>query len=256
MKILIADDEELVRENLKDILRGIGQGDDLHEAVNGRTLIEHARTIKPDVCFVDIRMPGISGLDAIEKLTDDFPHTSWIILSGYADFDYARRALSLRVSEYLLKPASESEVGAALEKVCEKRREAQELRHERTGDFPELKNTRGEWGSQDSSGQSSRIVRQAEKLVREQYTQAIGVAQVADQLHVTPNYLSSQFKKYKKVSFTQFITDIRLKKAPELLRKPGITVKEAAYRLGYLSSRHFTKLFRKRYGVTPSEYRK
>lgn len=377
MKILIADDEELVRENLRDILRALARDEQLFEAVNGRKLIEKASEIKPDICFVDIRMPGVSGLEAIESLIDDFPDTSWIILSGYSDFEYARKALALGVTEYLLKPSTEDEVEAALLKAAEKRidagvikREKFEYRlsgvinnsssaefddflmnlesyaavvyepseecardsfdsyreilhrfrktldenplHDYAGvftlpdgspaiiaagrspeklilkletDFPEMfyglkknicspavntlddllqfidKNstiskTEDSGEAEDSGEVSSRIVRQAEKLVRENYNKPIGLAQIADELNITPNYLSSLFTKYKKTSFTKYITDIRLSAAKEMLDRPGITVKEAAFKLGYMSSRHFTRLFREKYGMPPSDYRK
>ena len=81
-----------------------------------------------------------------------------------------------------------------------------------------------------------------------------GLPQIAEQLNITPNYLSSLFNKFRNQLFTRYITEIRLSKAPILLETPGITVKEASRKLGYMSSRHFTRLFREKYGVTSSCY--
>ena len=373
MKILIADDEELVRVGLKDVLGTISEGDEVFEAVNGRTLIEQTGKISPDICFVDIRMPGISGLDAIEALTEEFSDISWIILSGYSDFEYVRKALNLGAVDFLLKPATEPEVRKALLKAAEKRIDAVRLKREKfeyrlggvlnnssaaefddyllgmekyaamvfssagpdlsmsaeslrallsrlrrridsfssrdyagvfniqdgnpaviaagtdparllgelfpggSGEFsdaggvmfsPEtgtlgrllisLEGPAEAGGGAEAAGDipecSSRLVRQAEKLLGEMYTEPIGVAQIAEELNVTPNYLSALFKKSKGVSFTKFITDMRLSEAPEIMKTPGITVKEVASNLGYMSSRHFTRLFRERYGMTPVDY--
>ena len=101
---------------------------------------------------------------------------------------------------------------------------------------------------------SSRLVQKVEELVVELYNEPIGVAQIAEQLNITPNYLSSLFNKFRNQLFTRYITEIRLSKAPILLETPGITVKEASRKLGYMSSRHFTRLFREKYGVTSSCY--
>ncbi len=104
-RLLIADDEDLVRRGLSALIQReapeitiVGTAADGVEAL---TLAEHTR---PDIICTDIRMPGLSGLDLIERLKAAQPGVRTIILSGYDDFSYARRAIGLGVSEYLLKP--------------------------------------------------------------------------------------------------------------------------------------------------------
>jgi two-component system response regulator YesN len=115
MKCIIADDEHLVRFSIQDMLEEIADAgllwfEELRQAVDGQDLLRQVALAQPDLAFVDIRMPGQSGLDAIDLGRRLSPHTQWIILTGYADFDYAKRAVALGALDYLLKPASRADI--------------------------------------------------------------------------------------------------------------------------------------------------
>ena len=98
------------------------------------------------------------------------------------------------------------------------------------------------------------LVQRALDLLADQYTHEIGLAQLADSMGITPNYLSSEFNRVMGESFSHYVTRLRMKKADELMRQGGITVKEVAARVGYVSSRHFACLFKKHFGHVPSEH--
>ena len=115
MKCIIADDEHLVRFSIQDMLEEIADAgliwfEEIRQAVDGQDLLRQVVPVLPDLVFVDISMPGQSGLDAIEQGRRLSPHTQWIILTGYADFDYAKRAVALGALDYLLKPASRADI--------------------------------------------------------------------------------------------------------------------------------------------------
>jgi len=240
MKIIIADDEEYVRFELKELLLEVRSDLEITEAVNGTELLDKLSCNSFDVAFADIKMPGFSGLEAIEKAGFENLHTEWIILTGYSDFEYARKSISLGVTEYLLKPVSRKELEDVLQKI--------------------EKNLARKAGkliiaeSADGSDITIHLVRSAERIVRERFSQQIGVAQIADELGVTPNYLSTLYKKFTHKTFTKHITDIRMTRALELLKQPGLSVKETAHCIGYSSSRHFARLFREYFDISPSEY--
>ena len=131
MTLLIADDEELIRFTVKDMIRDSDlQFDHIVEADSGAELVRLCRIHRPEIALVDIQMPGKSGLDAIQELQD--APTQWIILTGHADFAYAQKALKLGADDYLLKPPSPEELvralRAALDRIAGYRREA-------SGDF-------------------------------------------------------------------------------------------------------------------------
>lgn len=123
MRAIIADDEELARFSVRDMLGEISvQVTVVAEAKNGTELIESCRRLQPDVAIVDIRMPGMSGLDAIEASAESCKNTDWVILTSYPEFNYARRALRAGVVQYLLKPVAPSELEDAMLQVSERRR--------------------------------------------------------------------------------------------------------------------------------------
>ena len=109
MTLLIADDEQLIRFSIRDMIKESGLDfSEIREAASGNQIIEMCRERTPDLALVDIKMPGKSGLEAMEELSDT--ETLWIILTGHADFEYARKALQLGAEDYLVKPPAPEEL--------------------------------------------------------------------------------------------------------------------------------------------------
>ena len=240
MNIIIADDEEYVRFELRELLLEARPDMEITEAASGTDLLDKLGADNYDAAFIDIKMPGFSGLEAIEKVGLKNLHTEWIILTGYSDFEYAKKAITLGVTEYLLKPVLKKELEDVLEKIERNlaRKSGKLIIDE----------------SVEGSDTTIHLVRSAERIVRERFSEQIGLSQIADELGVTPNYLSTLYKKYTHKTFTRHITEIRMKKSLELLKQYGISVRDASKLLGYSSSRHFARLFREYYDISPSEY--
>ena len=117
MKVVIADDESLVRFSLKSMLGETGIAVTVAgEATNGKDLVTLVRKHLPDVAFVDIKMPKLDGLAAIEAASEFSPATRWVILTSYSEFEYAQRAVKLGAVDYLLKPVSPEELKEVLER--------------------------------------------------------------------------------------------------------------------------------------------
>ena len=111
LKLLVADDERILREAVCYLIDWKSIGIELAASCkNGREAYEEACRIKPDIILTDIKMPGLSGLDLVEKLSEPGRVLEFILLTGYADFEYAHRALSHRVHHYLLKPCNEQQI--------------------------------------------------------------------------------------------------------------------------------------------------
>lgn len=90
------------------------------EVSNGQDMVKLCQERKPDIAFVDIKMPYMNGLDAIEKSKESSEATEYVIISGYSDFEYAQRGIRLGVNEYLLKPADEEQLRKVAGKLKEK----------------------------------------------------------------------------------------------------------------------------------------
>ena len=128
MTLIIADDEELIRFSVRDMIRESGiDFNGIREAATGKQVIEMCRQEVPDIVLLDIKMPGKSGLEAMEELSDI--ETLWIILTGHADFEFARKALQLGAEDYLVKPPSPEELARIFHKAADKIKEKEQARH-------------------------------------------------------------------------------------------------------------------------------
>lgn len=104
-RILLADDEGIVTDSLQYIIKkNFGSECEIAIAKNGRQAIEHAETFQPDIAFLDIQMPGLSGLKAMEEIRLQNPRVKILILTAYDNVDYAKEALRLGAVDYLTKP--------------------------------------------------------------------------------------------------------------------------------------------------------
>jgi two-component system response regulator YesN len=118
LNIIIADDESLIRFGLCSIIAELNpRWNVVSEAVNGEEMVEKVKLLQPDVVLVDIKMPKLNGLEAIEICKQVSPHTKWIILTGFSKFEYAKEAIKQGASDYLLKPVSPEELGRVLQKI-------------------------------------------------------------------------------------------------------------------------------------------
>lgn len=116
--LVIIDDEVFFRKSLINFLEKQNLYNIAGEANNGQAGIRLIENVKPDIALVDISMPVMSGLDMIAALGTDC-HTRFILSTGYEDFDYAKKAISLQVRGYLLKPLDHRELMETLQKVSD-----------------------------------------------------------------------------------------------------------------------------------------
>jgi len=115
MKILLAEDEKYDREIVKHIINERFSDElQVYEAKNGREAIELSESIRPDIVIMDIKMPGIDGIQALKEISVSLPNLYSIILTAYDYFDFAKEAVKINVKEYLLKPFAKEEI---IEKV-------------------------------------------------------------------------------------------------------------------------------------------
>ncbi len=133
IKVLVVDDEKLFRDYLLKIL---GQNREgfccCGEAKNGRDALEEARSAHPDIVLADINMPHMDGLEFSRRIREENPFIEVALLTGFSEFEYARKAVQIGVSEYLLKPFSEEELMQCLckmkKKILERREQNRQLR--------------------------------------------------------------------------------------------------------------------------------
>jgi len=118
-RLVLADDHPLVRAGIRAELEKLPAVEVVGEAGNGREALELVKTLQPNVVFIDISMPGLNGLEAVARLTKEFPEVRVIILSMHENEEYVWRALKAGAVGYLLKKAATTELGTALERVSQ-----------------------------------------------------------------------------------------------------------------------------------------
>ena len=120
-KLLLLDDEDVIRRGLKVIIQREGvKFSEIYEASDGREGAELIKKYQPDIVITDIRMPHLDGLELIDQVyKSNQKKPTFIIISGYDDFDYARRAIKFGVKEYLLKPIIKEELIQLLNNIIQ-----------------------------------------------------------------------------------------------------------------------------------------
>src|SRR5258706_1008637 len=117
IRVLLVDNHPMVRSGIRAELQKIDSVKVVGEAGDGREGLALVKSLKPNVVFMDISMPGLNGLEATARLTKEFPEVRVIILSRHENEEYFWHALKAGASGYLLKKAAIAEMGAALRRV-------------------------------------------------------------------------------------------------------------------------------------------
>jgi two-component system response regulator YesN len=117
-RVMVIDDEPIIRDGIVSVINGNGQDFEVvAEAGDGKAGLEMLAEVLPDVLITDICMPLLGGIELIELARTVNPDIKFIVISGYDDFEYVRRALQLGVCDYVLKPVEPAKLIATLEKL-------------------------------------------------------------------------------------------------------------------------------------------
>ena len=158
-KVLIVDDEIPEQRHLSDILyRSFPGSVTVQCADNGKEAVSQASLWNPDIILMDIEMPQMNGIEATKLILDNNPNCRIIFVTAYSLFEYAREAVKLRVSDYILKPVVKDEVVSAIEKALDSIGVQRQLEGLRGGDESES----GEKGAQ--------IVRKVKRWIEKNYS--------------------------------------------------------------------------------------
>lgn len=263
-KVAIIDDEPLIVEGLTKTLawekwscQVVGTA---YDGKEGMTLI---RGEQPDIIISDINMPEMDGLRMIAGLKSEFPDMQIIILTGYREFEYARRAIELGVLRFLLKPSKMSELEEAIESACIRLEQlgisAQHMPVEQKR--TDIDDTGTEQGSgqeeemADNSEANSFIVKNALEYIRENSQEKLRLADVAEQVYVSQWHLSKLLNKHTGKTFSDILNGARMDKSKELLKDPSLRICDVAEMVGFQDLAHFSRVFKKMEGMSANEYR-
>lgn len=243
-KVLIADDETLVIDSLKYGIEWEAYGCQVAgEASDGDEALEKILELMPDIAFVDIRMPGMSGLDVIQAADEKLARTQFIVVSGYSEFEYAKKAIDYGVIGYCLKPFDEEEIVRMLQKAIKAIEDSEKAsaRMNPKSDMEKVKNN---------------TFKAILVYINENFIQSpITVQELSSKFSINQSYLSQLFKKELNTTFTDYINKLKISSALELLKDSSLNINEVAGKSGYGDYFAFAHTFKKLVGRTPTQYR-
>lgn len=132
-RIMLADDEGIMLEALRNIIESnFGSQCEIACAKTGRAVVELAESFRPDIAFMDIQMPGLSGIQAMKEIRKFSKDTIFVVITAYDKFNYAKEAINLGVLEYLTKPVNKKVI---LEVCMKAMHQVDEARQKRSDDL-------------------------------------------------------------------------------------------------------------------------
>lgn len=261
IRLLIADDEKLEREALAELVqRRFEREVVLEVAENGRKAADTAVLWGADLILMDIEMPGMSGLDAARAVLAQRPSCRVIFVTAYSLFQYAHEAVHLGACDYLLKPVDPDELEASVRRAM-RQIETERKLEELAAAQPQPEQTETEEEAEDApeegeNSQTALVMAHVRRYLEDNYMFDLSLDSVGEILHISPAYLSAQFKKYQKMNFLDCLTELRINAAKELLADPFRSSAEVASMVGYEDASYFARAFKKRTGMTPTQYRR
>ena len=249
-RILIVDDERFEREQLCQIVEEVFPREvQTRTAENGRQAVETAALWSPGIVLMDIEMPGLNGIEAAKRILSQLPGCRIIFVTAYSLFQYAYEAVKMGAYDYILKPVNPDDVARAVRSCIDRAETEEELKA-----MAPMAETLSDGASLDKT---AILMANVKKYLQHNYMlYDVSLDSVGDILHINSSYLSMLFKKSFGVNFVDYLTELRIHAARELLTDPFLSAAEVANMVGYESPNYFARVFMKNTGLTPTEYRK
>ena len=255
-QLLIADDEIIERKVLyKTLQKHLGDIGEIHQAENGREALAIYEEKHIQIAVLDIEMPGIDGIQAAEKIRAQDPDCCIIFLTAYDEFSYAKKAITVRALDYLLKPYQEEELLTVLDEAIRltnlRRRDDESASGPEKPPLPPLSAELVDTGQI----RMTKVTEVIEEYIKIHYMQDISMQDVARVMNYSEAYFCKLFKQCFSCNFTAYLAQIRMDAAKKLLAQPMVNVKDIGEAVGYSDSNYFAKVFKRYTGFTPTEYR-
>lgn len=217
------------------------------ETMNPVEALDMIDRLRPDVVFTDIRMPDISGIELIKRIRDLDIDSKIVVVSGFAEFSYAQQSIKYGVFDYCLKPINPQRADELLARLAKELDSEKSRVHNRSEENDLLL-----LNEEDINPNFIQML----KYINANLHKKLYLKELAEKFYLNPTYCCALFKKTASGSFSQYIADLRMRKAKELLKDYNLSIKEVAIKTGYNDYSYFNKVFKRFYDITPAEFRK
>lgn len=250
---IVIDDEKWVVKSLIATIKNQEYFEITGEFYDGLSGLEYIRTHQPDLAFVDVRLPGMGGLEILQAAHAENLKTLFIMISGHAEFAYAQKAMLHNAIGYCLKPFSRNELMDSMQKAWQILKDSSlegTPVHEKGSAQPSDKYIPKHLTS------SHKSVQMMIDYTEQHYREDISIQNLAEYCSINANYASQIFKQEMGITFISYLTSLRIEHAIWLLTHTEQTVFLIATQVGYSDYFYFAKVFKKVAGCTPTVYRK
>ncbi len=245
-RVLVVDDKKVIVESLAKFIENEIEGFTVTGRFgDGSEVIKYLSENTADVIITDVRMRNVSGLELAKYVYENMADIEVVIVSAYRYFEYAKQAMEYGVKNYLVKPTSPTELESVFKKIKSKLDNKKIASNEQES-FAEA-------SSEHTLQKDEIIIGKAIDYINKNYMNSISLSEVANKVYLSEFYFSKMFKRKTNKSFTDYLVQVRMEKAIELLKSRKYKVYEISSLVGY-ESNYFVKVFRNYTGYTPSEY--
>lgn len=236
-KVYVVDDDKLLLDEIVNTVSWMDNGFTVvGSSISPLKAIEEIQSLMPDLVLSDLKMPGMDGIEMIQKLMDLGVESEYVLLSAYSSFEDSRRFFRANGFDYLLKPLQHDEVQITLERLSEglaRKKPVPVIADNVSPAFAELIT-----------------------FINEKYDQKHTLESLSMKFNINSNYICNLFSKHYNTTLTRYITDLRMAAVVRGMQMQGKSFKELAIDCGYTDYYYFCKVFKSYYGVSPSNYKK
>ena len=245
MRILVVEDEAPIREWISYTIKNISEDFELiGSANNGREAYELSLKLRPDVIITDIKMPVMDGLELSKKIKEIMPEVFIVILTNFAEFNYAKEAISFGAYEYLIKSEIRpKEIKELLFRIGERLKEK------------EISIKISSVNKREDKKKYSKTIEKAIKYIEDNYNNHISLIDVAKHIYLSHEYFSRLFKEEVGENFSTYLTLYRMNKARELIKGTDMKISQIAMEVGDSNPGYFSKNYKKYMGTSPEDDR-
>ncbi len=231
----LIDDDELILEELASIVPWMDNGFEvIGKATSTKEALDAVPKERPDVIFIDLKMPGMDGIELMKLLKENGTEAEFVMVSAYNEFENVRAFFQQSGFDYVLKPVILEDMQLVLERLQSR--------------LSDKKPREKESGGTDNPAFNALV-----EYVRENYYEKITLDMLSEKFSFSRNYICGLFSKYLNTSLTCYLTDLRMEHAKEMLKDKTRLIKDVAVCSGYSEYFHFFKVFKEYYGMSPKE---
>lgn len=243
-KLIIIEDEVIIREGLKAAFPW--QNHDIEVVgtyANGQEALDALSQQSVDLILLDINMPIMNGIEFLEQF--DNPITSIIVLSGYDEFDYAKKAIENDVIDYILKPVRHDHLSVALEKGIKRNVERRLYleQKEASQHFNVLPDVRYV---------NSISLRKALSFIHENYADKISLSDISNVAQRSATHINDRFQRELNMTSIEYLNRYRIQKAIEYISTLNYHMYEVSELVGFDDYKYFSQVFKRYSGQSPS----